>query len=243
MLSMLDPLEADAHEGLVSVESAVSPLQQGSLGLAVTNEVLLGPNEALHLRSTLCSTPLEGADNPIAVGLDRCLVFLLVFEVLLVLCHVRLLLSFLLLPLRNHVLQVDLLFLERCLELFGRCELLFELELGSLLCPHVILDLVIQVLHDHGQQLDDALGFMLALALARKLGFWGLICRNIEVGALLCQSKILHAALDGTQLDRVIAVIGGQGLTCFCQQPDGRLVRFFGILESLVLLLALACHR
>mmetsp|Transcript_36441 Transcript_36441/g.113555 ORF Transcript_36441/g.113555 Transcript_36441/m.113555 type:complete len:277 (+) Transcript_36441:18-848(+) len=198
-------------------------LQEG--GGAVAREILLRIGQARHLRGSLGSALLEGPDDPVAVGRYLLPVVLLSLEVLLVRRQGCLLISLVQGPLADPVGQVDLLIRELVLERVCRQELLLVVDLGNLLRLHVVLDLVVQVLHDHREQLDDALGLELALALAGEGGLRCLVLRDVEVRALLCQEH----ALNGPELDGVVRVVRGQRRACTCQELDRILVVLLGL--------------
>mmetsp|Transcript_18654 Transcript_18654/g.50590 ORF Transcript_18654/g.50590 Transcript_18654/m.50590 type:complete len:743 (+) Transcript_18654:2-2230(+) len=231
--------EADAGEGGV-VEGPAALLQQRRR--VVAGDVLLRAHEALHLRCALRRALREGADDPVAVRRDPRLVVLLVLEVSLVQSQVGLLVALLLGALPDHVAQVDLLGCELVLELVRGGELLLKVQLGEFLRLHAVLDLVVQVLHDHGEELDDTLGLVLALALAREDSLRCLVLRDVEVRALLREGEALHVALNGAHLDGVLAVVGAERRARLREQPDGRLVVRLGVEEGGVLLLPLRLH-
>mmetsp|Transcript_18655 Transcript_18655/g.50595 ORF Transcript_18655/g.50595 Transcript_18655/m.50595 type:complete len:749 (+) Transcript_18655:2-2248(+) len=231
--------EADAGEGGV-VEGPAALLQQRRR--VVAGDVLLRAHEALHLRCALRRALREGADDPVAVRRDPRLVVLLVLEVGLVGGHVDVLVVLVLRALADHVTQVHLLGLELALEPVRRGELPLELELGELLGLHAVLDLVVQVLHDHAQELDDALGLVPPVALAGEDGLRRLILGDIKVRPLLREGEALHVALDRPELDRVVAVVRGQRRLRLGQQLDGVLILGLGVQEGGVLFLALLLH-
>mmetsp|Transcript_71902 Transcript_71902/g.210642 ORF Transcript_71902/g.210642 Transcript_71902/m.210642 type:complete len:256 (-) Transcript_71902:1192-1959(-) len=139
---------------------------------------------------------------------------------------------------RDHALQVDLLRLQARLQLVGGGQLLLVVQLRKLLRLHTVADLVAQVLHDHGQDGDDALGLELPLPLPRERGIGGLVRRHLEVGPLLGHRN----PLDRSKLDRVVGVVGSQDVARLGKQRDRVLVLRLRLQERLVLSRALSRH-
>mmetsp|Transcript_86490 Transcript_86490/g.201265 ORF Transcript_86490/g.201265 Transcript_86490/m.201265 type:complete len:354 (-) Transcript_86490:1195-2256(-) len=226
---MRQALEVDARERTIVEGMGGFPFEEGGLR-SVASKVLLGRNEGVQFRRSTSGTLLKLVDGQVAVRFDLGVVVLLCFEVFQVGLQRSLLVSSLKLTLGDHALQADLLGLEFGQHRFGSLELFLKIKLCKLFSFHGIADLVFKVLHDHGDELDNAFGLVLAAALAGEGGLRSLVRGNLELRALLRQRCPLHRP----KLNRVVCVVGRQDVPGRLQQHNGILVFLLGRQEGLI---------
>mmetsp|Transcript_1098 Transcript_1098/g.3335 ORF Transcript_1098/g.3335 Transcript_1098/m.3335 type:complete len:501 (+) Transcript_1098:476-1978(+) len=216
----------------------MQPLEERCPGRGGAGEELLGRAEAVRLCGAPGCAALEGADDPVAVGRDLLEVVLLVLEVPLVVLQVAFLVLLLLFPVCNRLLQVVPLGFELLLQRLGSRELLLEAELSFLLGLHAALDLIAEVLDEHGEELDDAFGLVLPRSPVREAELGCLVGRGLKVWSPLRQEE----AFLWRARARAVRVVGGEELLRLQQQLHGLLVLLLGALEGGMLVLALVLH-
>mmetsp|Transcript_25065 Transcript_25065/g.63829 ORF Transcript_25065/g.63829 Transcript_25065/m.63829 type:complete len:684 (-) Transcript_25065:20-2071(-) len=176
---------------------------------------------------------MESTDDPVAIRRDVFLVIVLTLQVLLVGLLVRGLVAPLLGALRDGVLEAQLLGHELVVQLLRCGHLLLVVQLGDLLALHAVLDLIVQVLDDHGQDAHDALRFALTVALVGEDCIGRLVFGDPELWRLLREDR-LGRALHVAHLDLVLGIKFGERMPGRHQQVDRLLVLLLRFQKGLI---------
>merc|ERR1719409_2474576 len=161
------PQAQELHRGQLIVVEILLLLEQSLWSFPC--EVLSGTLETVDLGCAPIGSNLKILDDPIAIGLDLALVLKLSILVSDVGLHVLIFVSFIFITLGDGGLQVDLFLNQLLPQLLSCVHGLFILGLSSSLIFDAILDLILQILYNHGNGGNYSLRWICIVGLVAKL--------------------------------------------------------------------------